>query len=108
MFCYHNAFNLQTHTRSTTTIAVETGDKVIEVDPSAAPIVEQANTVNTSYIVSFIKLFAKTPGTGVRVAARRFFLEYVYANMGRFARKSWEDWCIPHGSLFEIGVALDV
>jgi len=32
----------------------------------------------------------------------------VYANMGRFARKSWEDWCIPHGSLFEIGVALDV
>jgi hypothetical protein len=81
---------------------------VIEVDPSAAPIVEQANTVNTSYIVSFIKLFAKSPGTGMRGAARRFFLEYVYANMGRFARKSWEDWCIPHGSLFEIGVALDV
>ena len=82
--------------------------QVIEVDPSVAPIVEQANMVKTSYIVSFIKLFAKTQATGIMSAPRRFFLEYVYANMGRFARKSWEDWCIPHGSLFEIGVALDV
>ncbi|DBA74693.1 TPA: hypothetical protein ACH3X2_009358 [Trebouxia sp. C0005] len=94
--------------RMDTKFVIKLLDKVIEVDPSAAPIVEQANTVNTSYIVSFIKLFAKSPGTGMGGAARRFFLEYVYANMGRFARKSWEDWSIPHGSLFEIGVALDV
>ena len=82
------------------------------MDPSVAPIVHQANSVNTSYIVSFIKLFAKkTQGTGVKGikgAARRFCLEYLYGNMGRFARKSWEDWSIPHGSLLEIGVALDV
>lgn len=86
--------------------------QVLMVDPSVAPIVQQANSVNTSYLVSFIKLFAKTPegkGTkGMKGAARRFCLEYLYGNMGRFARKSWEDWCIPHGSLFEIGVALEV
>ena len=81
---------------------------MVEVDPAVAPIVQQANTVNTSYIVSFIKLFAKPEATGMKGAARRFFLQYLYGNMGRFARKSWEDWCIPHGSLFEIGVALDV
>ncbi|KAL3139069.1 Potassium transporter [Trebouxia sp. C0010 RCD-2024] len=87
-------------------------DKVVEVDPSVAPIVQQANSVNTSYIVSFIKLFAKKAGgagvKGMKGAARRFCLEYLYGNMGRFARKSWEDWSIPHGSLLEIGVALDV
>ncbi|KAL3134370.1 hypothetical protein ABBQ38_006625 [Trebouxia sp. C0009 RCD-2024] len=83
-------------------------DKIVEVDSSAAPIVNQANTVNTSYIVSFTKLFARPEATGLQAAARRFFLDNVYASMGRFARKSWEDWCIPHGSLFEIEVALDV
>lgn len=82
--------------------------QVVEVDPSVAAIVQQANTVNTSYIVSFIKLFAKPEGAGLKGAAGRFFLEYLCGNMGRFARKSWEDWSIPHGSLFEIGVALDV
>ena len=82
--------------------------QVVEVDPSVAAIVQQANTVNTSYIVSFIKLFAKPEPKGVRAAAKRFFLEYLYGNMSRFARKSWEDWFIPHGSLFEIGVALDI
>ncbi len=51
------------------------GLQVIEVDPSVAPIVEQANIVNTSYIVSFIKLFAKSEGTGIKGAFRRFFLE---------------------------------
>ena len=84
------------------------GVQIVEVDSSAAPIVNQANTVNTPYIVSFTKLFAKPEATGLQAAARRFFLENVYGSMGRFARKSWEDWCIPHGSLFEIGVALDV
>lgn len=71
-------------------------------------IVQQANSVNTSYIVSFIKMFAD-PGKfhGFKLAVRRFWLEYIYSNMGRFARKQWEDWGIPHGSLFEIGVALD-
>ncbi|KAL3152408.1 hypothetical protein ABBQ32_001459 [Trebouxia sp. C0010 RCD-2024] len=87
-------------------------DKVLKVDPSVAPIVQQANSVNTSYLVSFIKLFAKTPEgkdmKGMKGSARRFCLEYLYGNMGRFARKSWEDWCIPHGSLFDIGVALEV
>ena len=71
-------------------------------------LVQQANSVNTSYIISFIKLFANPDKYhGCKLAMRRFFLEYVYGNMGRFARKHWEDWAIPHGSLFEIGVALD-
>ena len=82
--------------------------QVVEVDPSTAPIVEQANTTNISYIVSFIKMFAKPGLNGARGSFRRFCLEYLYSNMGRFARKSWESWGIPHGSLFEIGVAMDV
>jgi len=32
----------------------------------------------------------------------------MYSNMGRFVRRSYQDWRIPHGSLFEVGVALDV
>ena len=84
------------------------GVQVIEVDPSVAHIVHQANMVSTSYIVSFIKLFVKQDITGIKGACRRFFLQDVYSNMGRFARHSYQDWCIPHGSLFEIGVALEV
>ncbi len=82
--------------------------QVIEVDPSVADIVQQANMVNTSYIVSFIKLFVKQDITGIKGACRRFFLQDMYSNMGRFVRRSYQDWCIPHGSLFEVGVALDV
>ncbi|KAL3135172.1 hypothetical protein ABBQ38_006263 [Trebouxia sp. C0009 RCD-2024] len=83
-------------------------DKVNEVDPSVAHVVQQANMVNTSYIVSFIKLFAKQDIVGIKGALRRFFLQDVYSNMGRFVRHSYQDWCIPHGSLFEVGVALNV
>ncbi len=82
--------------------------QVIEVDPSVADIVQQANMVNTSYIVSFIKLFVKQDITGIKGACRRFFLQDMYSNMGRFVRRSYQDWRIPHGSLFEVGVALDV
>ncbi|KAL3134555.1 Potassium transporter [Trebouxia sp. C0009 RCD-2024] len=83
-------------------------DKVNEVDPSVAHVVQQANVVNTSYIVSFIKLFVKQDIVGIKGAFRRFFLQDVYSNMGRFVRHSYQDWCIPHGSLFEVGVALNV
>ncbi|KAL0023251.1 hypothetical protein WJX79_010795 [Trebouxia sp. C0005] len=83
-------------------------DKVNEVDPSVAHVVQQANMVNTSYIVSFIKLFVKQDIVGITGAFRRFFLQDVYSNMGRFVRHSYQDWCIPHGSLFEVGVALNV
>lgn len=82
--------------------------QVNEVDPSVAHVVQQANMVNTSYIVSFIKLFAKQDIVGIKGALRRFFLQDVYSNMGRFVRHSYQDWCIPHGSLFEVGVALNV
>ncbi|KAL3134412.1 hypothetical protein ABBQ38_006474 [Trebouxia sp. C0009 RCD-2024] len=98
---------LQLTTQQPVTVKLEVKSKGLLPDKCYnAPDI--ANTVNTSYIVSFTKLFARPEATGLQAAARRFFLENVYASMGRFARKSWEDWCIPHGSLFEIGVALDV
>lgn len=84
------------------------GVQVCEVDPSVAHIVQEANMANTSYIVSFIKLFVKQDIRGIMGAFRRFFLQDVYSNMARFVHHSYQDWCIPHGNLFEIGVALNV